>query len=286
MKMTTMERPAPARAGGLRLEGKVAAVTGGGAGIGAAMCRRFAAEGATVAALDIALPSAQETVDEMGGGFAVVADVSDSAAVETAIAAVERELGPLDILVNNAGAVGVAHVQRVTPLLERQREEAARGAIETPLDALVRLSDEEWRKILAVHLDGTFYCTRAAVRSMAQRGSGVIVNMASICGLEGCTGHPHYSAAKAGILGFTRSAAKELIVQGIRVNAVAPGFVDTSRLRGALDPGRQAQAMRTPAGRLGTPEEIAATVAFLASDDAAYFVGATLSPNGGLVTAV
>jgi 3-oxoacyl-[acyl-carrier protein] reductase len=284
--MTTMDRPAPARAGGLRLEGKVAAVTGGGAGIGAAICRRLAAEGATVAALDIALPSAQETVDTIGAGLAVVADVSDSAAIETAIAAVERELGPLDILVNNAGAVGVAHVQRVTPLLERQREEAANGRIATPLDALVRLSDEEWRKILAVHLDGTFYSTRAAVRSMAQRGSGVIVNMASICGLEGCTGHPHYSAAKAGILGFTRSAAKELIVQGIRVNAVAPGFIDTSRLRGALDPGRQAQAMRTPAGRLGTPEEIAATVAFLASDDAAYFVGATLSPNGGLVTAV
>ena len=119
-------------------------------------------------------------------------------------------------------------------------------------------------------------------------GAGVIVigNMASICGLEGCTGHPQYSAAKAGILGFTRLAAKELIVQGIRVNAVAPGFVDTSRLRGALDSNRQANAARTPVGRLGTPEEIAATVAFLASDDAAYFVGATLSPNGGLLTAV
>ena len=160
------------------------------------------------------------------------------------------------------------------------------GRVETPLNALVRLSDEEWRHLLAVHLDGTFYCTRAAARSMSVRGTGVIVNMASICRIEGCTGHPHYSAAKAGILGFTRSVAKELIVQGIRVNAVAPGFVDTSRLKGALDAGRQAMAARTPAGRLGTPAEIAATVAFLASDDAVYFVGATLSPNGGLVTAV
>ena len=121
---------------------------------------------------------------------------------------------------------------------------------------------------------------------MSGRGTGVIVNMASICGLEGCTGHPHYSAAKAGILGFTRSAAKELIVQGIRVNAVAPGFIDTSRLKNSLVAGRQAELMRTPAGRLGTPEEIAATVAFLASDEAGYFVGATLSPNGGLLTAV
>ena len=121
---------------------------------------------------------------------------------------------------------------------------------------------------------------------MAPRGAGAIVNMASICGIEGCTGHPHYSAAKAGILGFTRSVAKELIVQGVRVNAVAPGFVDTSRLKGSLGSGRSAELARTPAGRLGTPAEIAAAVTFLASADAAYFVGATLSPNGGLVTAV
>jgi 3-oxoacyl-[acyl-carrier protein] reductase len=283
--MTLMEEPATA-VGAMRLQGRVAAVTGGGAGIGAAIAWRLASEGATVAALDIALPSAQQTVEAIGGGLAVAADVSDSAAVDRAIAEVERELGPLDILINNAGAVGVAHVQRVTPLLERQRDEAAQGRVTTPLDALARLTDDEWRHILAVHLDGTFYCARAAVRSMAARGSGTIVNMASVCGLEGCTGHPHYSAAKAGILGFTRSAAKELIVQGIRMNAVAPGFIDTSRLRGALDANRQAQAARTPAGRLGTPAEIAATVAFLVSDDASYFVGATLSPNGGLVTAV
>lgn len=269
-----------------RLRGKVAAITGGGAGIGAAICRRLAAEGAQVAALDISLPAAQRTIKAIGAGLAIEADVSDSAAVDAAIASVESGLGALDILVNNAGAVGLDHVRRVTPLLERQRAEQAAGRVETPLDALVRLTDEEWRSLLAVHLDGTFYCTRAAVRSMAARGAGVIVNMASICGIEGCTGHPHYSAAKAGILGFTRAAAKELIVQGIRVNAVAPGFVDTSRLKGALDAGRQAAAARTPAGRLGTPDEIAATVAFLVSDDASYFVGATLSPNGGLVTAV
>jgi 3-oxoacyl-[acyl-carrier protein] reductase len=285
--MTTMDTPVPARAGGARLEGRVAVVTGGGAGIGAAICRRFAAEGATVAALDIGMESARDVVAELGGGLAVAADVGDSAAVERAVAEVERELGPLDILVNNAGAVGVAHVRRVQPRLDAQQAERAAGGIaETPLDALVRLGDDEWRQILRVHLDGTFHGTRAAARVMAERGTGAIVNMASICGLEGCAGHPHYSAAKAGILGFTRSVAKELIVQGIRVNAVAPGFVDTSRLRGALDARRRAEAARTPAGRLGTPEEIAATVAFLVSDDASYFVGATLSPNGGLVTAL
>ena len=133
---------------------------------------------------------------------------------------------------------------------------------------------------------GTFYGTRAAARSMVSRGTGAIVNIASICGIEGCTGHPHYSAAKAGILGFTRSVAKELIVQGVRVNAVAPGYVDTATERDELDSRRRDMALRTPAGRLATPAEIAATVAFLASEDASYFVGATLSPNGGLVTAV
>jgi 3-oxoacyl-[acyl-carrier protein] reductase len=266
--------------------GKVAVITGGGSGIGAAICARLAHAGADVAVLDVSLAGARRTVDAIDNGLAVEADVSDSDAVNKAFAQVVSELGPPDILVNNAGAVALDHVQRVGPLLERQREEAANGGVRTPLDAVVGLTDEQWRLVMAVHLDGTFYCTRAALRSMARRGSGVIVNMASICGIEGCVGHPHYSAAKAGILGFTKSAAKELIVQGIRVNAVAPGFVDTTRLKGALDAGRQANVAKTPAGRLGEPEEIAATVAFLASDDAAYYVGATLSPNGGLVTAV
>jgi 3-oxoacyl-[acyl-carrier protein] reductase len=268
----------------VRLEGRVAAVTGGGAGIGAAICRRLAAEGARVAALDIAHDRARRTIDAIGGGLALVADVSDSRAVDAAVAEIERTLGPLDVMVNNAGAVAMDHVRRVAPRFDRQREElAATGRAQTPLDALVRLTDDEWRTVMAVHLDGTFYGARAAARSMGPRGGGAIINMASICGLEGCIGHPHYSAAKAAVLGFTRSAVKELIVQGIRVNAVAPGFVDSGA---ALDAGRQAQIARTPAGRLGTPEEVAATVAFLASDDAAYYVGATLSPNGGLVTAV
>jgi 3-oxoacyl-[acyl-carrier protein] reductase len=276
----------------MKLTGKVAAVTGGGSGIGAAICRRFAAEGATVAVLDVRVAAAQQIVDELGAGLAVEADVSDSAAVDAAFASIERGLGPLDALVNNAGAVGAAHMARIAPLTERQRVEAAAGRVVTPLDALVRISDEEWRRMLAIHLDGTFYCTRAAVRSMAPRGSGAIVNMSSVCGIEGCTGHPHYSAAKAAILGFTRSGAKELIVQGIRMNAIAPGFVDTSPPKepGAgpdtMDANRQVMAASTPAGRLAMPEEIAAAAVFLASEDATYFVGATLNPNGGLMTAV
>jgi 3-oxoacyl-[acyl-carrier protein] reductase len=269
----------------VRFEDKVAAVTGGGAGIGEAICRRLAAGGAAVAVLDISSEGAERTVEAIGRGMAMQLDVTDSAAVDDAVERIERDLGPLAVFVNNAGAVGLDHVKRVTPALERQRAEVAdAGRAQTPLDALVRLTDDEWRSLIAVHLDGTFYCTRAAARAMAGRGAGAIVNMASICGLEGCTGHPHYSAAKAGILGFTRSVAKELIVQGIRVNAVAPGFIDTRRLKGSLGAGRRAELARTPAGRLGTPDEVAAAVAFLASDEAAYFVGETLSPNGGLLT--
>jgi 3-oxoacyl-[acyl-carrier protein] reductase len=264
----------------MRLAGRVAAVTGGCGGIGRAICERFSAEGARVAALDLDVDNAPD------GTLVVRLDVTDSAAFERALAEVERELGPVDILVNNAGAVGGAHLKRVTPLLEVQRQERLAGGVSTPLDALVRLSDEEWSQLLRVHLDGTFFGTRAAARLMAPRGRGAIVNMASVCGIEGCTGHPHYSAAKAGVIGFTRAAAKELIVQGVRVNALAPGHVDTSKLRGQLDATRRVIAADTPAGRLAEPEEIAAAAAFLVSDDAAYFVGATLSPNGGLVTAV
>lgn len=268
------------------LNGKIAVVTGGGAGIGRAITRRLAAEGARVAVLDIRPETAEESLSLAGGdGVALTCDVSDSASVDAVFERIGVELGELDIMVNNAGAIGLDHLRRITPLVARQREEAATTGITTPLDALVRLTDEEWRRMFAIHLDGTFYCTRAAVRTMAPRGSGVIVNMASICGLEGCTGHPHYSAAKAGILGFTKAAAKELIVQGIRVNAVAPGHVDTSTLKEDINEQRAAIARATPAGRLARPEEVAATVAFLASDDAAFYIGAVLSPNGGLVTA-
>jgi 3-oxoacyl-[acyl-carrier protein] reductase len=270
-----------------RFEGRVAAVTGGGSGIGAAICRRLAEEGALVAALDLSEDRAQQVIGDLPGAVAVHADVSDSASVEEALGKVEADLGPLAIMVNNAGALAMSHVARVKPRIEKQQaEQAEDGLIKTPLEALVRLTDEEWRLVMSVHLDGTFYGTRAAVKKMAPRGVGTIVNMASICGIEGCTGHPHYSAAKAGVLGFTRATAKEVIVHGIRVNAVAPGFIDTTRTKADVGVAREMNVARTPLGRLGAPEEIAATVAFLASDDAAFFVGATVSPNGGLVTAV
>jgi 3-oxoacyl-[acyl-carrier protein] reductase len=265
------------------LAGKVAVVTGGGSGLGEAICIRFASEGARVAAFDVNEDAANLTA-ELVGGIALIADVSDGASVDRALEQVEAQLGPVDVWVNNAGIAATAQAERVIPRAEQQLAEATDGAISTPLDALVRLPDEEWRRMLAVHLDGTFYGTRAAARSMAPRGRGVIVNIASICGIEGCTGYPHYSAAKGGVLAFTRAVAKELAVQGVRVNAVAPGFIETPTAGMQGDALRTSLRLRIPLGRFGRSEEVAATVAFLASDDGAFFVGETLSPNGGIVT--
>jgi 3-oxoacyl-[acyl-carrier protein] reductase len=270
------------RVTGGRRDGRVAVVTGGGSGIGEAIALRLAEDGARVAVLDVDVDAAGVTAG-LVGGVALHADVADGAAVDHALAEAEATLGPVDVWVNNAGIAAVANAERIADRVQRQLDEAADGPVTTALDALVRLPDDEWRRMLAVHLDGTFHGTRAAARSMGPRGTGVIVNIASICGLEGCVGHPHYSAAKAGILGFTRAVAKELIVQGIRVNAVAPGFVETET-RALSDRERARIASRTPIGRHGRPAEIAATVAFLASDDASFFVGETVSPNGGLVT--
>jgi 3-oxoacyl-[acyl-carrier protein] reductase len=266
------------------VSGKVAVVTGGGSGLGEAICLRFAKEGAQVAVLDVNEDAAKLTA-ELAGGVGIAADVSDSASVDRALEQAESALGPVDVWINNAGIAATAQAERITPRAEQQLAEAAQGnAITTALDALIRLPDDEWRRMLAVHLDGTFYGTRAAARSMAQRGGGVIVNIASVCGIEGCTGYPHYSAAKAGVLGFTRAVAKELIMQNIRVNAVAPGFIETPTAGMHAGKLRTAQRLRTPIGRFGRSEEIAGTVAFLASDDAGFFVGETLSPNGGIVT--
>jgi 3-oxoacyl-[acyl-carrier protein] reductase len=268
----------------MKLDGKVALVTGGGSGIGEAICIALAGEGAGVAVVDVNLAAAELTAGLVEKGVAIEADVADSAAVDRAVAEAEWRLGPLDILVNNAGIAGREELDRVVPRMEQQLAEAATGGVTTALDATVQLTDDEWRRMLSIHLDGTFHCTRAALRSMAPRRSGVIVNIASICGMEGCTGSPHYSAAKAGILGFTRAVAKEVILQGVRVNAIAPGYIDTPLLSDVSDLVLQATVMQTPVGRLGTAKEIAALALFLATDEAAFFVGATLSPNGGYVT--
>src|SRR4051794_28352217 len=182
----------------MKLDDKVALVTGGGSGIGEAICVALADEGARVAVLDVNRDAAELTAGLVAKGHAVAADVSDSAAVDRAVAEVESALGPLDVLVNNAGILPRDYADRMSSRMEQQLGEAAAGGpVTSPLDATVGLSDEEWRQMFAVHLDGTFYCTRAALRSMAERRTGSIINVASICGMEGCTGAAHYSSAKA-----------------------------------------------------------------------------------------
>jgi 3-oxoacyl-[acyl-carrier protein] reductase len=267
------------------LNGKVAVVTGGGSGIGEATCIRLAEDGARVAVLDINLDAAELTAKLAGEGPAVRADVTSSSSVEDALAKAESELGPVDIWVNNAGVSGVGgHLERVAVRAEAQMEEAAAGEVTTRLDALVRMSDDEWAEMIGVHLNGTFYGTRAAARSMVKRESGAIVNIGSICGLEGCTGHPHYSAAKGGIVVFSRAVAKELIEQGIRVNSICPGFVDTPLLNPMGEVLVGAVKAATPANRLARPEEIAAAVSYLVGDESQYVVGESFSVNGGLLT--
>ena len=242
---------------------RVALITGAGSGIGRATVARLLDAGWKVAAVDrdeAALASLAHRIAKPQRLFTQVLDVTNEPATEKAIAMAGEALSRIDGVVNSAGIA------------------ADIPALDTPVDL--------FRKMLDVNVVGTFIVARAAARLMRNTGGGSIVNISSVAGLRGAKGRSAYGASKGAVIGLTQVLANDLARHGIRVNAVAPGFVDTSRLKGVLDAGRQAIAARTPAGRLGTPAEIAATVAFLASDDAAYFVGATLSPNGGLVTAV
>ncbi|MBU9477678.1 SDR family NAD(P)-dependent oxidoreductase [Burkholderia multivorans] len=269
----------------MRLDDKVCVVTGGASGIGEAIIRAFAAAGARTVIMDVNLDQGLRLHEEVPGSSFVACNVADSAAVDKAFATIATEFGSIDVLVNNAGIVGKDEYQRVQSRREQQFAELTRdGKVETPLRATVNLTDDQWHAMLAVHLNGTFFCTRAALRHMELQRSGAIVNISSINGIDGGNGNPHYSAAKAGILGFTRAVAKDVIGQGIRVNAVAPGFIDTP-LRDSISPSIQrAQIAATPIGRAARAEEVAQAVLFLATDASSYIVGQTLSPNGGYLT--
>lgn len=259
-----------------RLSGLVALVTGGGSGIGEAICRRFDAEGARVAVLDVSEPAAMRVSAAIRDGLPLVADVSEPHQVDAAISEAVAEMGSLDVLVNNAG-IGSASPRRENGD-EDPRPQSAQLEV---LGYTASLGDGQWYRMLNVHLSGTFFCTRAALRVMLPHGAGAIVNMASICGIQGCEGYSDYSAAKAGILGFTRSVAREVAPKGVRVNAVAPGYIDTPMLARTARGEIERQLSITPSGRLGRPDEVAAAVTFLASPESSYFVGETLSPNGG-----
>ena len=267
-----------------RLQGKVALITGAARGIGLAIARRFSDEGAFVIVNDLRAADADRVAIPLGG-IGLAADVSSSDAVRAMFEEVAKTCGRLDILVNNAGISGHgSDLSACDALRERQLRQvveiAAGGPIQTHLDAIIGTTDEQWRAMLAVHLDGTFFCTREALRIMGPQLSGVILNMSSIMGTSGGAGSAAYCAAKAGILGFTRAAARELATRNIRVNAIAPGWIETD-MTAPLEALRIGIARSTPMWRLGEPDDIAWAAVYLASDEAKFVTGQVLSTNGG-----
>jgi 3-oxoacyl-[acyl-carrier protein] reductase len=267
-----------------RLQGKVALITGAARGLGLAIAKRFVEEGAQVVLNDVDVVSAEKAAAPLGG-LGLGADVSDSAAVRRMFEAVGKRFGRLDVLVNNAGISGVENDPALRSKfrdkqLQQAAEMAAGGPIKTHLDATVEVTDEAWRRMIAVHLDGTFFCSREALKLMNPQLSGNIINMGSIMGTAGGAGAVAYCAAKAGILGFTRSLAREVVTRNIRVNAIAPGWIDTD-MTAFLDDLRAVIEAGTPMHRLGDPDDIAWAAVYLASEEAKFVTGQVLSPNGG-----
>jgi 2-hydroxycyclohexanecarboxyl-CoA dehydrogenase len=243
------------------LEQRIALVTGGASGIGAATASRLAAEGARVAVADLNGDGALELAADLGG-LGLELDVTSDDSVAACVAAVERELGPIDVLVNNAGIGGELFFGQTPP--------------------------EVWDRLLAVNLRGVLAVTHAVLPGMRERGGGSIVNVASEAGRVGSQLAAVYSATKAGVIGFTKALAKETARSGVRVNAVAPGPIDTPMVRAAGMLGeigeRMVQGMvdSTAMKRLGEPDEVAAAIAWLAGDEASYVTGETVGVSGGL----
>ena len=269
-----------------RLQDKVALVTGAARGLGLAIARRFREEGAAIVVNDLDASAAEKAAAPLGG-IGVAADVSDPAAVARMFERVRREHGRLDVLVNNAGINGIeGDDERAKRFRERTlaqvMEASSGGPIRTHLDITLETTDAEWRRMLGVHLDGTFYCTREALAIMGPQGSGNVINMASVVGITGVAGAAAYAAAKGGILGFTRAIAREVVSRGIRVNAIAPGWIETD-MTAFLGESRRLIEMQTPMHRLGDADDIAWAAVYLASEEAKFVTGQVLSPNGGWV---
>lgn len=265
------------------LSGMVVVVTGGGSGLGAQFSRRLAADGAHVVVGDRDEAAAGRVATEVGGEAAVF-DVTDSAAFDAAVDRVVAHHGRLDVLINNAGIAPPRAPERDQKAFANavKRAEGRIDELE-PLDVTLGMTDAEWDVMIRIHLHGTFYGTRAALRHMMPRRSGSIINVSSIMGLRPAAGAPHYCAAKAGIVALTKSSAQEVAPFGIRVNAVAPGWVDTPLLA-PMDPisiaGITAQI---PIGRMGRPEELAEVVRFLAGPESSYCIGDVFAASGGWV---
>ena len=245
----------------MMLNGRIAVVTGAARGIGKAIVLELAAAGATVVINDIGnLDKAEETVREItaAGGRAMVvqADISQAAEVDRLVNTVIQEYGKIDILVNNAGI--------------------ARDNL------LMRMKEADWDTVMNINLKSVFLCTKAVSRGMLKQRSGVIVNIASVVGIMGNAGQANYAAAKAGIIGFTKSMAKELASRGIRVNAVAPGYIATDMTAMLPEEVKKEFIKGIPLGRIGSAEDVAKAVLFLVSPAASYMTGQTLSVDGGM----
>jgi 3-oxoacyl-[acyl-carrier protein] reductase len=251
----------------MRLDGRVVLVTGAGSGMGAAISKLFGREGASVALLDLNLDAARREAAEVERSVAVGADVGDSAAVDRAFAGAAEALGPIDIVVH---AAGVDDMRTKTDLATRPPG---------PTTFAMDMPDDQWHEQIRVNLDGTFFVVRAALRSMVPRRRGSIVTIASVGGITGCF-MVNYSAAKGGVLAFTRAVAQEAWAHGVRINAIAPGYIDTPMLsRNPL-----VTAPPALAGRYGRPDEVASAALFLATDDSSFVTGETLIVSGPMLT--
>jgi 3-oxoacyl-[acyl-carrier protein] reductase len=240
------------------LTGRTALVTGSTRGIGRAIAETLAGAGAHVAVVGRDQAKAAEAAEQVGNGArAFACDVSDVASIVALIESVEKAFGQIDILVNNAGL--------------------------TRDNILFRISDEDWDTVLDANLRGAFIAIRAASRGMIKRRWGRIINIASVVGIIGNKGQANYAASKAGLIGLTKSVARELGSRNVLVNAVAPGFIDTDMTAAMTSEARAALSGQIPLGRLGSPRDVAGVVAFLASEHAAYITGQTLVVDGGMV---
>ena len=241
----------------ISLEGKVALVTGASRGIGRAIAEQLAALGARVVGTATSERGADAISAYLGDkGCGLVLNVGDIASIEQCLEQIKNQFGDIDILVNNAGI--------------------------TRDNLLMRMKDEEWFDIMQTNLTSVYRLSKAVMRSMMKKRFGRIISIGSVVGSMGNAGQTNYAAAKAGVLGFTKSLAKEVASRGITVNAIAPGFIDTDMTKELSDEQKEAIFSQVPANRLGQPEEIAATVAFLASQQAAYITGETIHVNGGM----
>ena len=264
------------------LSGRIALVTGAGSGLGAAVARRLASDGAYVVVNDIAAEAARAVADEVGGEVAIF-DVSNPDAFDDAIDRVVATHGRIDILVNNAGIAPPNDAIRTEQTILNQIARAeGRIADLVPSDSTVNLSDGEWDRMIKVHLYGTFHGTRAALRHMTPARSGTIVNISSVLGLRPAPGVMHYAVAKAGILALTKAVGQEVAAFGVRVNAVCPGWVDTPLLS-FVDPlVMSAIISQVPAGRMAHADEMAGVVRFLAGPESSYCNGDVFTSSGGV----